>query len=130
MNEQLQKALSDLINKGISGIDATKDFLVSELPDVIQQLLIWHGVRNLIMCVIGLSILITGSILFYKVLIKKYGKAMWKEFDNGMEPLGIFIYALLTLPVLIPSCILINLEWLQIWIAPKVWLIEYAGKLI
>jgi hypothetical protein len=24
---------------------------------------------------------------------------------------------------------LINLEWLQIWIAPRVWLIEYAAKL-
>ena len=24
----------------------------------------------------------------------------------------------------------INLEWLQIWLAPKVWLIEYASKLI
>jgi hypothetical protein len=28
------------------------------------------------------------------------------------------------------SAMLINIEWLQIWIAPKVWLLEYAAQLV
>jgi len=31
---------------------------------------------------------------------------------------------------LIPISKLMNFEWLQIWLAPKIWLIEYAARMM
>lgn len=42
MNEQLQVALAQLLGKTIGGIDSSVAFVQSELPDVIQQLLMWY----------------------------------------------------------------------------------------
>lgn len=49
MNEELQKALAEMFN---SVIDA-KDFLVGELPEYIEQLLMWNAVFSLIWFVAG-----------------------------------------------------------------------------
>ena len=68
MNEELQKALGVLLNKANDGIDAASGFLASELPDVIQQLLMWHGVLNLIYCVVG----IVGAFVFVCIDIKVF----------------------------------------------------------
>ena len=50
MNEQLQEALAELLGKANNGIDTAGNFLASELPEVIQQLLMWHGVKSLTLC--------------------------------------------------------------------------------
>jgi len=42
MNEELQKAITELFNSAIQA----KDFLVGELPDYINQLLMWKAVAS------------------------------------------------------------------------------------
>ena len=41
MNEQLQNALVNLLTKVTSGMDTATAFLSAELPEVVQQLLVW-----------------------------------------------------------------------------------------
>lgn len=121
MNDDLQKALAEILNKTTQGVEAGVGFLQRELPDVIQQLLIWHGVRSGVI----FGVLVLGLIISIWLLVKG---VMWSN-DNDWDagPLGV-------LP-LIPAgmCLagaLANLEWLQILLAPKIFLIEYAASLV
>lgn len=122
MNESLQDALAVLLNKANSGIDAAGNFLEAEIPVVIQQLLLWHGVYNFICFVIGL-VLCVGIYKFNKQqCVKNKGESFFPDHPEWM--LNAF-----QLILVFPLTNLINLEWLQIWIAPKVWLLEYAANL-
>jgi hypothetical protein len=125
MNEQLQDALTELLGKANNGIDNASNFLVAELPEVIQQLLLWHGVYNFVLFIGGL--LLALAIVFADFKMYKVAKD-WSDVDfkSGYLLVGsfgrIFLWAIVLVGML-------NLEWLQIWIAPKVWLLEYAASL-
>ena len=43
MNEQLQQAISQLITMSLVAIDKGATFLSGQIPDVIQQLLLWKA---------------------------------------------------------------------------------------
>lgn len=121
MEEKLQAALAELIQKTLQGADATKDFLTAEIPDVVYQLLLWYGIYNFILFVIGMLLVI--AIVYGNYKQWQY----WKKQDE-VEPyvMANIFQAFLFLPLTVA----LNLTWLQIWIAPKVWLIEYMGQLI
>lgn len=42
MDKQLQQAVSSLIEKSLSAFEKGADFMAAQLPDVVQQLLLWH----------------------------------------------------------------------------------------
>ena len=68
MNEQLQGAVVQILERAISGIDSSVEFMQAELPDVIEQLLLWYGVKGLIECLIGIVIFIVMiKIDFYTI---------------------------------------------------------------
>ena len=118
MNEKLSEALVELISLSVSGVE----FLVSEIPDVLHQLLIWEATIS----VISMVCWITLCIAIYKFnrwqikyLIKN------KNFD---EP---YLVANLAQAFwILPLIGLFDLTFLKIWIAPKVFLIEYAAQLV
>ena len=119
---KLEDALVEIINKANNGIDSATDFLSAEIPDVIHQLLLWHGVYSFMLFAIG----VLFCAVWVKLNIKQYKYV--KENNLWNEPqmvANLFQTFLFLVPVLT-----INLEWLKIWIAPKVWLLEYASKLI
>lgn len=137
MNEELQKALSELLGKANYGIDAASGFLAAELPEVIQQLLMWYGVRSFIICFIGIVAAIALPKMISAMLRKPeegVSNFFWNsngDFSDKMPPVMFVVFG--GLFALIIECVLvfdfINIEWLQIWITPKLWLIEYAAKL-
>lgn len=133
MNEQLQTALAAAINKAGQGVEAGVSFLQSELPDVINQLLTWKLVSSLIY--MGTTI---AAILVATVLLKKgfqlaarqrneedgrigHDSGFWLTFWVGVAT---FVVALILLAMVLNS-----FKWLQILIAPKLYLIEYAASL-
>lgn len=124
MNEQLQQALAAMLNKTVSGVEAGAAFLTAEIPDVIHQLLVWKAVVSAI-SMLGFFILCYS---IYKVNAIQY---RWvkskKDFDIIDDP-----YVLLNIAQLlwfIPLGHLWSIDWLQIWLAPKIYLIEYAASL-
>lgn len=131
MNEELQKALGELLNKANNGIDTAGEFLAAELPEVIQQLLMWHGVYNFVVFCVGV-ILISSSIpLFVKAAKGRLTEGHWayaKSAYDEMSFLGLCAFMFSVCGFAIGAAI-INFQWLKIWIAPKVWLLEYAAKL-
>lgn len=126
MNEQLQQALAEILNKTMVGVEAGTAFLQAELPDVIQQLLMWKLAQASVM----LAFSILGSLQFITVT--------WisaKHSRNG----GFFDLDCAGIPCLmISACIAAvsvcgvftwGADALQIWLAPKIYLIEYAASL-
>ena len=116
MTEELQGALTEILK----GVLSAKDFMLAELPEVIQQLLLWKATLSIIWFIAAVAVLIC---LISQV--KKFWAVLLKE-GCGAE---VFIIFYLMLPVGAFFIAIANLTWLQIWIAPKVYLIEYAASL-
>ena len=130
MNEQLQLAVSTLIQTSLNAIDKGAAFLSNQIPEVIQQLLLWKAIASFIEFSYGIFII--GGIFAWLIHQYKYWtttvtttwgtKAVRLHGEAGAFSL---LNILLIIPLLYGSrCI--NLIWLQIWIAPKLYLIEYA----
>lgn len=127
MNEQLQQAVQKLIDKGVSGIEAGADFLQQEIPEYVMQLLMWHGVYNFMLMAVSLLGLLLWGVAEVKIF-KKLKTMDINEQDWTFRYLGLGS-VVRVIPLLI-VCASMNLEWLKIWIAPKVWLVEYAASLV
>lgn len=136
MNEQLATAITALINQSLALFNQGVSFLSQEIPDVVHQLLMWQLIQSLIYTVgaaIGTAICIGLWIWVFKICLKIHRKEKESNYlyDGFVHwfpfNIGTILYAFI-------YCIFIysyfNLTWLQIWIAPKVYLIEYATKLI
>lgn len=152
MNEQMQEALTEIIKKASGGIDASISFLSREIPDVVQQLLLWNVVKSGLLFAIGLFFL-CASVVLWRTKIGmskseareayKKGEPWTRYGGSGNGSVTSIEYdAIMALPEYgksrIPAAALmilgviwltINLGWLQIIIAPKIWLIEYAASL-
>lgn len=135
MNDQLQQSLSQILDQAVSGVQAGVNLLSTELPDVIHQLLLWKMIESLILCVVGIIFTVSAIRWFAKNLGKgkedgkKYKATLTHNEQGDLAPWGPFSIILLVLIVVIAS-ITINITWLQILIAPKVYLIEYAAALV
>jgi hypothetical protein len=125
MNEELQSAVTSLISGVLSSADKAGDFLAGELPVYLAQLITWYGVYNFILFIAGLVLFSVLAIVDYKV-----GKRMSGVWSDG-DFLSCYIMAgsLARLFVYILPFAFLNLTWLKIWIAPKVWLLEYMATL-
>ncbi len=161
MNEELQKAVSEIFRSAL----AAKDFLMGELPEYISQLLLWNAIYSAILFSVG--ILIVSACSYVGINNNKFiqkrkeritqtqkaareafeRKENWCfyhgssnvtsiEYDRIMTKSAYdeFFIAMVCCWVL---CLFVgimflskNTDWLMIWIAPKVWLIEYAAQFI
>ncbi|MEA1971965.1 MAG: hypothetical protein U9N34_01510 [Candidatus Cloacimonadota bacterium] len=123
MNDKLNIQLAQILADVSATVGEAKTFVVAELPDVVQQLLIWYGVYYFI--IFSLCVLTLASIVY---IIFKYTIPAQKKWDGRSFPPALQALFAGSLPVFITFNI-INLQWLKIWIAPKIWLIEYAATL-
>ena len=135
MNDQLQQSLSQILEQAVSGVQAGVSLLSAELPDVIHQLLMWKMIESLIWCIGG----IVFTVVAIRWLVKNSGRGKevgykykptltHDEFGDLAPWLPVTIFPLAALVII--ACITINITWLQILIAPKVYLIEYAASLV
>lgn len=125
MNETLQNAVAEILERTINGIDSSVAFMQAELPDVISQLLMWYGVKSAVLTIAGVLILIgmlAADRAAFRHLLENYDTDELLLLWGLMGSIARFLY-------LVPIY-MINLEWLQIWIAPKIWLMEYAASIV
>ncbi|XRX93709.1 hypothetical protein ACP26J_13825 [Cronobacter sakazakii] len=148
MNEQANKILVDLLQKASNGIDAAVSFSQAQIPDVIHQLLVWNMVHSLIMTLIAIS---TIPLVFLfvkrqciKVEVGKFGNEgySWDKGNPKYSPTMVwdskgelsFLIApgaaVLFFWVLWVIAVVTKMTWLKIWLAPKLYLIEYAASLV
>jgi hypothetical protein len=67
MNEQAQQALANLLSMAVDGLNGAVEFSKAQLPEVVEQLLMWHMVESLIWFSIGgillLSVVVGGFVV-------------------------------------------------------------------
>lgn len=148
MNEQANKILIDLLQKAANGIDAAVSFSQAQIPDVIHQLLVWKFTKSLVITLIILAT-IPVVVKFIRAMIKREpdgvfdnegyswdrGKPKYKptliwQRDGDMSPLTIIFAAGCIFYVVAAFGMIVDLTWLKIWLAPKLYLIEYAASLV
>ena len=130
MNDQLQQAVAALIDKSLKAFESGADFMAAQLPDVVQQLLMWHMALSAAKAV--------GAVVFAAVLIaadiyafKKFHSYRKETHDTAAIPIGWGLAGcIVRVPAWVAAVSLWNLTWLQIWVAPKIFLIEYAAKMV
>jgi predicted nuclease of restriction endonuclease-like RecB superfamily len=142
MNEELQNQLSTILQGVINTADSASAFFIEELPEVIQQLLMWKFAVSLITTLIFPVFASTLALYVYKRGYKNFTEwirlmnlpySQMETGDNskivvkGVETIGGGAISLIALLV---SSHHLNLTWLQIWLAPKIYLMEYASTLI
>lgn len=148
MNEQANKILVELLQKAANGIDAAVSFSQAQIPDVVHQLLVWNMTHSLIMTVIAISTipLVVWFVKrqYRKVEIGKFGNEgySWDKGNPKYSPtmvwdskgeLSFLIVpgvAVLLFWGLWVIAIVTKMTWLKIWLAPKLYLLEYAASLI
>lgn len=134
--------LNDSLVRMIEGIEDGAVFLSGEIPEFVNQLLMWHLVKNGLMAIFGL-IFIGLSIYTSHLCLKFFKKAKsdyeeskeWTIYESHPEVTsGLYdihgSVIIIPLVLFIMGILMTNLEWLQIWIAPKVWLVEYITTLV
>lgn len=139
MSEQLQNALVDLLTKATSGTDTATAFLSAELPEVVQQLLVWKLAEHSAKLVFALVSLLC-ALLFFIRFAREYqrgaptGEGNFFHDGTTYSPvttqgiIGSVLFAILAIPAVLSLCSNV-LTVLQIWLAPKIFLIEYVAYL-
>jgi len=126
MNEELQQAMLKILSKTVDTAGKATDFMVAEIPDVIQQLLVWKMWESIFYLGIAIIVIVLWTIAEVKVFKKIRECSNVKDTWFLYLVPGTFVRLIPTIPV--SSCL--NLTWLQILVAPKLYLIEYASALI
>lgn len=124
MNEELQQALAEMITSSVAVAGDALAFTKEQLPEVVQQLLVWKMTLSIVWFSIGLLFLIASVVLLYKSNLMDSNI----EYDDDIN-VGVAAISSVLVCIGIPS-VVCNLAWLQIWLAPKVYLIEYAANLV
>lgn len=124
----MQDALVSIIQQTQKGIDASVSFLSEQIPDVVQQLLVWKFAQSIVIALLMFSFVFTYLKLFK--FVWNYTSKHFDGYDRGPARgfygfLGGFA-AMLCFGVGVEN----SMNALQIYIAPKVYLIEYAASLV
>lgn len=127
MNEQAQEVLAQMLQRVLDGVDSAVDFSQAQIPDVVEQLLMWHMVENFVWFSVGILVLFFSSLGMFKMVKKRKQifNSEGAEFVFGFGGPVIFFGIVSGF-----ALILSNLDWLKILIAPKLYLLEYAAELI
>ena len=142
MNEQLQAQFIQIIQSVSESTASAKNFVLSELPDVAQQVINWYLFKSVFENAIALICIIFAIYLLTKLFQVPVSKSSSNKFQlfcyifsriNGeMKELSprvlIPIVAIIICTVL--SINYFNLDCFKIIIAPKLWLIEYATNIL
>lgn len=102
------------------GIDSAVAFSQAQIPDVVQQLLMWHAVSSAAIQVLCAVLIILSATLAIFT---------WNSSSDGEL---VALVSLLTFIIIAVSLVVFfnYFDWLKIWLAPKLYLIEYAASLV
>ena len=129
MNEQLQKVLADIITRVTSGADAAIQFGKEQIPEVLKQLLIWNFTFSFLIWFSATAIIV-GYIVWMFTKFRwwfKNQRSTATEMDAAITVITVVWGIISFIMIFVFWC---NLDWLKIWVAPKLYLLEYAASLI
>jgi len=126
--DALKQALVDIINGTVRTAGDAKDFVLAQVPDVIQQLVIFHTIWYAVAAAFLLLAGVASGILFIKY-VKPFYNAIDKNTDEPFAIISVVAWFAGTIGVL-TACAFNTYNFLMVYFAPKVWLIHYAVSLV
>lgn len=140
MNEELQQALAEMITSSVSVAGDALAFTKEQLPEVVQQLLVWrlfhHGAGMMLALAFLFAAILTASWMRSKRVpdAEDQGRfeenMFWDRFGRMETPQAFaWIWIVIGACLGVTGVIIDFMNLMQIWLAPKVYLIEYAANL-
>lgn len=127
MNDELQKKLVELLNHAERAGHEAFIFGKEQVPDVIQQLLRWKMAEACVWVVVGLAIFDPAFVLLFKGA-KESAKDIGDQ--NHAIAVGGTIFGAVGVILGLSIFLLDLLILLKIYIAPKVYLLEYLREML
>ena len=131
MNEETVNLANDALKSLIESATQTKDFVIDQAPDIINQLLDWKFFENLILGIIPL-VLVLISLMIVLICSRDFAKNMYED-DISLKSVIFIISTVIGVGGLIgfiTGGFSSLMTALQIYIAPKIFLVEYAAGLV
>ena len=141
MNEKLQNQLVEILQSVSTSVGDAKEFMIAELPDVVQQVLSWYTVLSIIENIIGIILFVLMVYIIRNMVVKpksmstanivqrlSFMKENYNENGIDYSP-GVLLWAATVIVMFAAAMSKLNIVFLKILIAPKLWLIEYAATL-
>ena len=134
MSNELEQKAVEVVDKLIVGMDALTDFAEMQIPDVAKQAISYAAVDNVITIAFCLLFSLSFAMVAKYIIRIDFSTAedgFW-VYDNTITVHGglimVFhgVFALVTVLIAM-GCVS---ELIKIWIAPKVWLMEYTASLV
>lgn len=119
--------LAEILKKGLEAAEKTGSFVVEQAPDLIQQLIVWKTCEYILLILISVGLILSIK-KWYNSAIKRYGD--FDDFIDSVEFVGFSIYSIIVIPIFGIALFHSFFNLVQILLAPKIWLIEYATNLI
>lgn len=123
----LQDALATMITKSIQGVDSAVMFFGKELPEVIQQVLLWEFCKHSLLAVILFCI----PVAFFVILSKWIKKGLPKDHygNTGEEYHAYCAFGGVLSVIAFAFAINQVLDVVKIVVAPKLYLIQYVAEM-
>ena len=125
--KETDRQLAEILKKGLEAAEKTGNFVVEQAPDLIQQLIVWKTCEYIFLILISIAFMFS---------LYKWHKSAMKRYDNYDDfccKIEFFIYCIYAIVVIVIFGIALFTSFfnlIQILLAPKIWLIEYASQLI
>lgn len=130
MNEELQKQLVSILEAATATASSAKDFVLAELPDVAKQLLLWELWQAVVYLTV-LGVLPIVALVFLWRWANKYRKKEDTSTENKEACAGVTFGVTIVIAVVSSIALVTNiLTIVKVLVAPKLFLLEYASKLI
>jgi len=140
--DRLEQASAEVITKTANGMETATEFFVSEIPDVAQQTLSFYLALGIVEIAFGFLMLGACTPWYYiykkareKCITEKRDNLLWEYSSRDKSAdIQVTIAAVVSLVIFfaIGGVIFVSrglFDVLKITLAPKLWLIEYAGSL-
>jgi len=117
MDDEVKQKLNDTLIGMIDNLAKTKDFVIEQAPDVIQQLLVYKFYISLVCFILGLILGVLAIYSAFRFITAKPADGI----VIACSAVGFFIGSFAGSGFLLEGT-----AWFKIWLAPKLFLLEYA----
>jgi hypothetical protein len=125
--KETDQQLAEILKKGLEAAEKTGNFVVEQAPDLIQQLIVWKTCEYIFLIIISIAF-IFSVYKWHKSAMKRYDDFI--DFCNEIESFIYGAYAIVVIVIFGIALFQSFFNLIQILLAPKIWLIEYASQLI
>ena len=123
MNKEIIEQILPIVEKTKEGALKIIEALQREAPEVVRELLWWNGVTSFLAWAFAIGLI---------VVYLWYAKRLWRWADdsNNMDSVPCTAIASGIYFLIAGFILLFNFDWLQIIVAPRLYLLEYVTELL